>query len=469
MNDQASALDTATAIRTKEVSPLEVLDATLARVDARNPGLNALIWRNDEVARAEARALGERIAAGVDDLPPFAGVPLPIKDLLPVAGQPVTYGSNGAPEGPSAESEPVADAFRRAGFIFTGRTNTPEFGSITVTENSRFGITRNPWNPGHTSGGSSGGAGSAVASGMFPVAHASDGGGSIRIPASCCGLVGLKPSRGRVAAIVPGWQGMTTDGALARTVADSAAVLDVISDPNPYAWWNAPRPERPFADEVGVDPGRLRVALCTVSALGLPLAEATLAAVEHAGRLLEAAGHLVSVLDADVFDPAGLGPFLHVVNSGAAEMDGLDWDRVEPHNQAARRAAQEVDSLTFVASLNRLKVMTASIVARFDAEFDLLVTPTMTIEPPKVGLLAAVHAGAGTGMPPMEIVAMAAFTAVFNITGQPAISLPLYVAPSGLPVGVQVVAGPWREAQLVRVAAQLEEADPWADRFPRFD
>jgi amidase len=469
MDEHATALDVASAIRTMDVSPLEVLEATLARIDARNPELNAVIWRNDDEARAEAKVLGDRIAAGADDLPPFAGVPLPIKDLLPVAGQPVTYGSQGAPPGPSTVSEPVADAFRRAGFILTGRTNTPEFGSITVTENSRFGATRNPWSPTHTSGGSSGGAGSAVAAGMFPVAHASDGGGSIRIPASCCGLVGLKPSRGRVPSLVPGWQGMVTDGALSRTVADSAAVLDVISAPDPYAWWNAPRPDRPFADEVGADPGRLRVALCTVSALGLPLGDEPVAAVEHAGRLLDAAGHQVTRLDADVFDPAGLGPFLHVVNSGMGEVPDLDWERVEPHNQAARQAAQEVDSLDFVQALTELKIMTRSIVERFDREFDLLVTPTMTIEPPEVGLLDAVHAGAGTGMPPMEIVAMAAFTAVFNITGQPAVSLPLHVAPSGLPVGVQIVAGPWREAQLVRVASQLERADPWADRYPRFD
>jgi amidase len=466
MDEHASALEIAAAIRSMDVSPLEVLEATLARIDARNPELNAVIWRNDDESRTEASALGDRIAAGVDDLPPFAGVPLPIKDLLPVAGQPVTYGSQGAPDGPSPVSEPVADAFRRAGFILTGRTNTPEFGSITVTENRRFGPTRNPWSPAHTPGGSSGGAGSAVAAGMVPVAHASDGGGSIRIPASCCGLVGLKPSRGRVASTVDGWQGMSTEGALARTVADSAAVLDVISAPDPYAWWNAPRPDRPFADEVGADPGRLRVALCTVSALGLSLADETVTAAEHAAALLEAAGHHVSRLDADVFDPSGLEPFLHVVNSGMAEMEGLDWDRVEPHNQAARRAAQGVDSLVFVESLTRLKMMTRSIVARFDHEFDLLVTPTMTIEPPEVGLLEAVHAGAGTGLPPMEIVAMAAYTAVFNITGQPAISLPLHVSASGLPVGVQLVAGPWREAQLIRVAAQLEAAEPWAGRYP---
>ena len=181
-------------------------------------------------------------------------------------------GHGAPPKGPALTSEPVADAFRRGGFILTGRTNTPEFGSITVTENDRFGATRNPWSPAHTPGGSSGGAGAAVASGMFPVAHASDGGGSIRIPASCCGLVGLKPSRGRVASTVPGWQGLSTEGALSRTVADSAAVLDLISGPDPHAWWNAPVPDRPFLDEVGADPGRLRVALCSVSALGLPVA-----------------------------------------------------------------------------------------------------------------------------------------------------------------------------------------------------
>ena len=226
---------------------------------------------------------------------------------------------------------------RRAGFILTGRTNTPEFGSITVTENSRFGSTRNPWDTTTPPEVRAEGRRAAVAAGMFAVAHASDGGGSIRIPASCCGLVGLKPSRGRVASSVPGWQGMATEGALSRTVADTAALLDVISAPDPYAWWNAPAPERPFLEEVGVDPGRLRVALCTVSALGLPVADEPAAAVEHVGHLLEASGHHVSRLDADVFDPVGLAPFLHVVNSGWREVDGIDWSKVEPHNRAGCR------------------------------------------------------------------------------------------------------------------------------------
>ena len=464
MDEHASALDIASAIRAMDVSPLEVLDASLRRIDERNPGLNAIIWRNDDEARAAAKHLGDRIAVGVDELPPFAGVPLPIKDLLPVAGQPVTYGSLGAPAGPSGVTEPIADAFVAAGFILTGRTNTPEFGSITVTENSRFGATRNPWDPGHTPGGSSGGAGSSVAAGLFPVAHASDGGGSIRIPASCCGLVGLKPSRGRVPSSVPGWQGMATEGAVSRTVADTAAVLDVISVPDPGVWFGVPRPDRAFAEEVGADPGRLRVALCTVSALGVPVAEEPVAAVERAGRILEAAGHHVSRLDADVFDPMGLIPFLNVINAGMSEMEGIDWDQVEPHNRAAHEMAKTVDSLAFASSLAELQRMARQIVARFDTEFDLLVTPTMCIEPPRVGLLEAVHAGAGA--PVEEVMAMAAFTAIFNITGQPAISVPLHQAPSGLPVGVQIVAGPWREARLIRVASYLEEADPWSGRRP---
>ncbi len=464
IDEQSSAVELAAAIRKKEVSPLEVLESCLARVDARNPALNALIWRNDDEARSLARALGETIAAGTEDLPPFAGVPLPIKDLVAVAGQPVTHGSAAVTTEPSPTSEPIVDAFLDAGFILCGRTNSPEFGTITVTENTRYGATRNPWNTDHTPGGSSGGAAAAVASAMFPVANASDGGGSIRIPASCCGLVGLKPSRGRVAASVMGWQGMAVEGVVSRTVADTAAVLDVISRPDSGAWWPSAVATTPFADEVGADPGRLRVALCTVSALGLPVAGEVVSAVEHTGRLLESLGHHVTRLDADLFDPAGVGAFLNVVNSGLGQESGVDWDAVEPHNRAGYAAARAVDSITFVQALDQLQRMTRTIVARFDDEFDLVVTPTMSIEPPRVGLLEQIHAAAGDMV--TEVLAMAAFTALFNITGQPAVSLPLHVSASGLPVGVQLVSGPWREAQLLRVAAQLERADPWAGRLP---
>jgi len=463
-DDFPTALDTAAAIRRKEASPLEVLDATLARVDERNPALNAVIWRNDDEARAEARALGERIAAGADDLPPFAGVPMPIKDLTPVAGWPVTYGSLGAPEGPSIQSEVVVDAYRRAGFVLTGRTNTPEFGSITVTENLRYGPTRNPWDTGRTPGGSSGGAGSAVASGMFAVAHANDGGGSIRIPASCCGLVGLKPTRGRVAQLVPGWQGLTTEGALTRTVADAAALLDVMATPDPNAWLYAPTPPWPFVDDPGTDPGPLRVVLNTASALGLEVDDEAVAAAEMTARLLESAGHHVERLDSDVFDPAAVGSFLNVVNSGLAEYEDIDWEKVEPHNRAGLAAAQAVDSVAFTRSLIELRRTTRALVTRFHDEFDLLITPTMAIEPPRVGVLE--HSHASPEFPPLEVLSMAAFCAVFNITGQPAISLPIHTAASGLPVGVQLVAAPWEEGRLLRVAAYLEAVAPWADRRP---
>ena len=463
MDEFASAIDTAAAIRSKEVSPLEVLEATLARIDARDPDLNAVIWRNDDEARAVARTWGDRIVAG-DDLPPFAGVPLPIKELLPVAGQPITYGSNGADDGPAAESELVADAFVAAGFILCGRTNSPEFGSISVTENSRFGATRNPWDPGCTPGGSSGGAAAAVASGMFPAANASDGGGSIRIPASCCGLVGHKPSRGRVADSVPGWSGLSVEGVVTRTVADSAAILEVISAPDPLAWWSPPTKERPFTEELGADPGRLRVAVNTVSALGIEVVPEALAAVNHAASLLESLGHQVFRLGSDLFDPVDLGPFLHLMNSGFGAHLDIDPEQMEPHNRVSFAAGRGVDSLEFAQSLSHLQRQSRHLLRRFDDEFDLLLTPTMAIEPPPVGLLAQVHAQ--PEFPPVEILSMAAFTALFNITGQPAVSLPLHVAASGLPVGVQLVAGAQRDAQLIRVASQVEAADPWAHRYP---
>jgi len=463
MDASTSAIATAAAIRAKEISPLEVLEATLARIDDKNPELNAIIWRNDDEARAAARALGDRIARG-ETTPPFAGVPIPIKDLAAAAGQPITHGSWGAPDGLAAESELPVACLANAGFVLTGRTNSPEFGSVSITENDRFGITRNPWDPTKTPGGSSGGAAAVVASGMFPVAHASDGGGSIRIPASCCGLVGHKPSRGLVSDSVPLWSGLSTEGAVTRTVADAAAVLDVMSGTDPYAWWSQPRPERSFLDEVGADPGRLRIAINTTSAMGLEIAPEALVAVERAGALLESLGHHITRLEEDVFAPEGLGAFLTLMDGGLAGYPDMDWDRVEPHNKASRQAALATSSVDFNEALMQLQVLSRNLYRRFDEEFDLLLTPTMAIEPPETGLLSQVHASPDA--PILEIIGMAAFTAVFNISGQPAVSLPLHVSPSGLPVGIQLVAGPFRDAQLVRVAAQLEAAAPWADRYP---
>ncbi len=460
-----SALDAAAAVRAREVSPLELVEAALERVDRLNPALNAVIWRNDDQARAEARKLSDEIANGREDLPTFAGVPIPIKDLTPVEGWPVTYGSAGAPPGNSHEGEIVTEAFKKAGFILCCRTNTPEFGPLTVTENNRYGITRNPWDTNLSPGGSSGGAGASVASGMFNVAHANDGGGSIRIPASCCGLVGLKPARGRVPSHVPGWQGMAIEGAVSRTVADTAAILDCISGPDPHAWSNAPAHEVPFASVVGADPGPLRIALLGISALGLPVEPEPMAALKRAGALLDQLGHKVFPIDSDVFQPEAIQPFLDVINTGFAEFDDIDWENVEPHNKASYASAKQADSLTPIRALGQLQRLTRQVVARWGEEFDLLVTPTMTIEPPIAGsVLAEVHANPDA--PPMTVVAMVAFTAVYNITGQPAINIPLHWSRAGLPIGVQIVGGPWQDALLLQVAAQLEEAAPWAGRRP---
>src|SRR5437588_9849357 len=255
----SSALELAGALRRGELSAAELLDACLTAVDERNPDLNAVVWRNDEQARAAAEEADRRLAAGEEA--PFLGVPIPIKDLTPVKAWPVTYGSRGGPPGTSEESEPVVDALVRAGFVLCGRTNTPEFGVITVAENRRYGITRNPWDLARSPGGSSGGAAAAVAGGMFPIAHANDGGGSIRIPASYCGLVGLKPSRGRVPRLAQSWLGPVVEGVVSSTVADSAVVLDAIAGPDPLAWYNAPVPARPFADEVGASPAPMRIGL----------------------------------------------------------------------------------------------------------------------------------------------------------------------------------------------------------------
>src|SRR6185437_10559213 len=294
-----------------------------------------------------------------------------------------------------------------------------------------------------------------------------DGGGSIRIPASCSGLVGLKPSRGRVPAVVPGWMGASVEGVVTRTVADTAGVLDQICGPDRLGWQNAPAPDRPFAAEVGADPGRLRIAVLTTAPFGLPLADDPAAAVHRAARVLDGLGHHVDVVDFDLVPLDLLATFLPVVNAGFADFGDIDVDRMEPHNRAAYAAGQSVDSITFVRALGDLQRFSRDLVARWGRDFDVLVTPTMAILPPVAGsVLAQCHA-APADMPG-DVLSMAALTAPFNVTGQPAVSIPLHhTGPDlDLPVGVQLVAGPWQEAVLLRVAAQLELAEQWRDRRP---
>ena len=341
LSPSASALELAAALRRRELSAVELLDACLAAVDELNPELNAVTWRNDVEARAAAEAADGRLAAsGGEATPPFLGVPLPIKDLTPVAGWPVTFGSRGAPEGLSEESELVVDALVEAGFVLCGRTNTPEFGVITAAENLRFGPSRNPWDTDRTPGGSSGGAAGAVAGGMFPVAHANDGGGSIRIPASYCGLVGFKPSRGRVPRLAQSWLGAVVEGVVCRTVAESAVVLDAISGPDPLAWYNAPAPERPFVAEAeSASPGRLRVGLMAQAPLGIPTDEHCVAAARAAAGVLESLGHTVEEVEVPTISEEMVPPFIALTQGGLADYDGrrLVGDRAAHRSPARAR------------------------------------------------------------------------------------------------------------------------------------
>jgi amidase len=462
LSPTSSALELAGALRRRELSAVELLDACLTAVDERNGELNAVTWRNDDQARAAAADADRRLDAG--EQAPFLGVPIPIKDLTPVAGWPVTYGSHGAPEGPSAESELVVEALRDAGFVLCGRTNTPEFGVITAAENLRFGPSRNPWDLSRSPGGSSGGAASAVAGGMFPIAHANDGGGSIRIPAAYCGLVGFKPSRGRVPRLAQSWLGAVVEGVVSRTVAESAVVLDAISGPDHDAWYNAPDPVRPFA-EAGSSPGRLRIGLMAQAPLGIPTDEDCIAAARSAAALLEELGHSVEEVEVPTISEEMVPPFIALTQGGLADYDGVEWEKTEPHIRHQREQAGQTGAYEYVKAARQLELLSRREVARWGRDFDVLVTPTSAILPPSAGaLMAAAHATPEA--PVFEVVASVSFTAFGNVTGLPGVSLPLHWTEQDVPVGVQLLAGPWQDGELLALAAQLEAAHPWAERRP---
>jgi amidase len=460
-----SATELAAAIRAKEVSPVEALETYLERVDRIDPLLNAFALRDDRRALADARAAADRLAnEPTDDLPPLFGVPVPIKDLEDVAGWPTTLGSFAADDDPRPDDSFSAARLRAAGAVLMGKTTTPEFGTVSFTESDRLGITRNPWNPEHTPGGSSGGAAAAVASGMAPIAHGSDGAGSIRIPASCCNLVGLKPGRHRVTQAYESMAGGVTSGVLARTVADAALGLDVLAVRDPYGWNMAPPPERTFREEATLDPGRLRVRLSIPSPLGIPIEPTVEAATRRLADRLAALGHDVTEGEprwpevAEVYEA-----FLLMWSTGAATFDLAHPDRVEPHD---RLPEHEATASEYVRAVKILQLATRFTAEQFDIDFDLLLTPTMAVEPPKVGAWLENVPDDEPAVAIFNCLPMGTFTAMFNLTGFPAISVPAEFGDSGLPIGAQLVAGPWREAQLLRVAAQLEAELRWHERVP---
>jgi amidase len=455
-------------VRRGELSSRELVEAAFERIEALNGELNAFIHLDPDGALAAADAVGP------GDARPFAGVPIAIKDTSPVAGMPFTLGSD-----LFGDYVPVHDAFvvrrlREAGFVFVGKTNLPEYGILPVTEPRRFGPTRNPWNPDRTPGGSSGGAAAAVAAGMVPLAHGSDGGGSIRIPAACCGLVGLKPARGRVSRGPDQAEDfLVQDGVLTRTVAETAELLDVLAgyEPGDANW--APPPAEPFAAAAGRDPGRLRIGLTTVSALDVPVDPLCERAVRDAAELLTSLGHEVEEIDSPPWAGQTLLEAFTLI-FGAPVAMGLFYggqvtgrepamELVEPLSWTMWEGVRERTALDYQLARTQLGGYSRSIVALW-SEFDVVMTPALAQRPVRIGEIDP------TSDEPWEDFRRSGeftpYTAIFNVTGQPAISLPLFHGEDGLPLGVQLAGKPAGEAELLALAAQLEAARPWAERRP---
>lgn len=476
MTDDLSLLDAtaqAELVRRGDASPAELVDAAVARIEALNPQLNAVIHDRFETARAEASG----------ELPdgPFRGVPTLFKDLMcAIEGEPYHEGLR--PLKDAGYRAPVTDNLARrflaSGLVCLGRTNTPEIGLVPTTEPPAYGPTRNPWDTSRTTGGSSGGSAAAVASGMVPVAHGNDGGGSIRIPASCCGLVGLKPSRGR-SSLGPRVGQISSplpvENLLARSVRDVATALDVISAPFPGDPVIAPALPRAARDEVGADPGRLRIGLLTANPLDTgPVHADCVAAAEDAARALEALGHAVEpAFPAALANPelvmqfgvawfagaaAGLDAF------GAAIGRSITADDVEPLTWAMAEAGRAVTAGQYLAAVASMERFGRDLAAWWDGGFDLLLTPTLAEPPVPLGTFASPPDEPLAGF--LRAGAFTPFTPPFNATGQPAVSLPWRENADGLPIGVHLVAAYGREDVLVRVASQVEAAHPWASRRP---
>ncbi len=464
----ASAGELAALVRAGEVSSRELVAASLERIEALDGHLNAFV----EVDAERALAAAGQIAPG--DARPFAGVPIAIKNNRAAAGLRLTFGCSLLADFVAPYDHSSTRRFRDAGFIVVGTTKLPEYGILPVSEARLFGPTHNPWDLSRTPGGSSGGAAAALAAGMVPVAHGNDGGGSLRIPAACCGLVGLKPTRGRVSkAPELGDSLLVEDGVLTRTVADTAALLDLLCRPElGDASW-APLPEQPFAVSAAAPPGRRRIAFTLLPPL--PRAEihpAHVAAVHETASLLQALGHeLEEVSPPWQFD--GLEELFGEVfcnyvalsigfSSVVAGRDPVEAD-MEPMSWQIWRDARARNAVQGLGATARLQAFARSLITFLDP-YDALLTPALGTRPLPIGALDTAAAD------PMETfrasAAFTPYTAIANASGQPAISLPVGLADDGLPVAVQLFGRPTDEATLLSLAAQLEEAQPWADLRP---
>jgi amidase len=482
-------LGLAELVRKGEVQPVELVEEAIQRIERVNPQVNAVIEKMYDRAR-------EAVAAGLPE-GPFRGVPFLIKDIMgDYAGVPSTRCCRFLKDyRPDHDSE-IIRRHKAAGVVILGKTNAPEFGLLPVTEPELFGPTHTPWDLTRTSGGSSGGSAAAVASRMVPLAHGNDGGGSIRIPAACCGVFGLKPTRGRTPVgpdIAEAWYGLAINHVLSRSVRDSAAMLDATSGPDTGAPYYTPPPVRPFLEEVGADPGRLRIAFTAEPLLPAEVHPDNVRAVQEAAALCEGLGHTIVEatprIDGEAFAKAFLTMVCAETRAGVIEAEQLVGSKAtaadfEPQTWAMALLGTQFCAGDLATAVQLIKTTGRHVCAFFE-EYDVLLTPTLSVPPLKIGALqpkskdlAAMKAlgrlNAGKLLRAFadidalaeETFAFMPFPPLFNATGQPAMSVPLVWNDEGLPIGIQFAGRYGDEATLFRLAAQLEQARPWFDRLP---
>ncbi|HET9074488.1 MAG TPA: amidase [Solirubrobacteraceae bacterium] len=464
------ALELAELVRTEQLTPTELTETCLREIDRLEPQINAFTY----VAHEEALAQAAAVTPGPER--PFAGVPIAIKDNRAVAGMPITMGSDAWGDYRPDYDAHVVRRLRNAGFVIVGKTALPENGILPTCESRRNGPTANPWDPTRTPGGSSGGSGAAVAAGMVPVAHGNDGGGSTRIPAACCGLVGLKTQRNRVSSGPDSGQSyLTVDGVLTRTVADTAAITEIIAgyEPGDANW--PPPPPVPYTEAVGQQPNALKIGLTLTPALASAELDPECArAVHEAARLLEQLGHSVEPLETTPWGDKDLlpdftkafGPATAMASIAAARLHGREeprQDELEPLTWGMYERARNLNAIDQLTAQSRLERVAREIVTAL-MPYDVVLTPALAQRPLPTG---AVH---GRGPDPFgnyrRSGAFTPYTAIVNVTGLPAIALPLFHGDDGLPTAVQLIGRPAREDVLISLAAQLEAALPWAARRP---
>ncbi len=473
--DSYDALGLADLVRRRQVSATELLDTAIARTERINPKINAVVGLAYDLARAA-------IANGLPD-GPFTGVPFLLKDLgCEAIGYPTNGGSRFFANTSWSYDSEIWIRLRRAGLVAFGRTTSPELGVGPTTEARVYGgPTRNPWNLDHTSGGSSGGAGSAVAAGIVPMAHGSDGGGSVRIPASSCGLVGLKPTRARLPdgpGSGEGWGGMAIDGVLSRSVRDTAAMLDACHGADLGAPYCPPHVPRSYVEEIKTPPGRLRIAVCKGMLHGPPIDPECVQAVTDAARLCAELGHEVSEAKPGFdFDAAVLawtrvvacGTALSVRQRAAALGRAAGSEDLEPAIHGAVEYGESISGPDYLRSINIVHA-TGRQIAHFFETYDVLLTATLAEPPARIGRFAMTNGNfLDYRLGPKGVVQYSPFTAIFNITGQPAISLPMHWSTAGLPVGVHFAGRFGDEATLLKLSAQIEQAQPWFAKQPPID